>query len=87
MMIRIRSEGKAHDLVCFISERRRVCQHSEKPNTGQQMTHKRGFRFMAKQKKNNHSDIQPVAREAIAAVGNKEDFVELLRRGLECSFP
>jgi hypothetical protein len=26
----------------------------------------RGFRFMAKQKKNNHSDIQPVPREAIA---------------------
>jgi len=39
----------------------------------------RGFRFMAKQKKNNHSDIQPVPCEAIAAVGCEEDFVELLQ--------
>jgi predicted nuclease of restriction endonuclease-like (RecB) superfamily len=34
---------------------------------------------MAKQKKNNHSDIQSVPREAIAAVGCEEDFVELLQ--------
>jgi len=42
---------------------------------------------MAKQKKNNHSDIQPVPREAIAAVGCEEDFVELLRRELEWPIP
>ena len=42
---------------------------------------------MAKQKKNNHSFIPPVPREAIAAVRCEEDFVELLRRELEWPIP
>ena len=42
---------------------------------------------MAKPKKNNHLNIQPVPREAIAAVGCEEDFVELLRRELQCPIP
>ena len=42
---------------------------------------------MAKQKKNNHSIIQPVPREAIAAERGEEDFVELLRRELEWPIP
>lgn len=47
----------------------------------------RGFKVMAKQKKNNHSFIPPVPREAIAAVRCEEDFVELLRRELEWPIP
>ena len=42
---------------------------------------------MAKQKKNNHSDIQPVPREAISTVQGEEDFIELLRRELEWPIP
>lgn len=42
---------------------------------------------MAEQKKNNHSIIPPVPREAIAAVRGEEDFVELLRRELEWPIP
>jgi hypothetical protein len=38
---------------------------------------------MAKQKKNNHSAIQPVPREAIAAAESEEDFIERLRRKSE----
>lgn len=42
---------------------------------------------MAKQKRNNHSVIPPVPREAIASVRGEEDFVELLRRELEWPIP
>lgn len=42
---------------------------------------------MAKQKKNNHSDIQAVPLETIAAVGSEEDFVELLWSELEWEIP
>ncbi len=42
---------------------------------------------MAKQKKNNRSDIKPLPREAIAAVECEENFVELLRRELEWPVP
>lgn len=42
---------------------------------------------MARQKKTNRSVIPPVPREAMAAVGTAEDFVELLRREFEWSIP
>ena len=42
---------------------------------------------MARQKKNNHSIIPPVPREAIASVRGEEDFVELLRREREWPIP
>jgi hypothetical protein len=42
---------------------------------------------MAKQKKNNHPNIPPIPREAIADVQDEEDFVELLRRELEWPIP
>lgn len=37
-------------------------------------SYKRDFRLMARQKKNNHSDIASVQREAIAAVGARRIF-------------
>jgi len=52
-----------------------------------QKHHRKGSEQMAKQKKNNHSVIPPVPREAIAAVRGEEDFVELLRRDLEWPIP
>ena len=42
---------------------------------------------MAKPKKNNHLNIQPVPREAIAAVECEEDIVELVRREPEWPIP
>ena len=42
---------------------------------------------MAKQKKKNHSVISPVPREAIADVGDEEDFVDFLRHELEWPIP
>ena len=42
---------------------------------------------MAKQKKTNHIEIPPVPREAIRAVREEEDFVELVRRGLVRAIP
>ncbi|MCG2778885.1 MAG: hypothetical protein L6406_24675 [Desulfobacterales bacterium] len=42
---------------------------------------------MAKQKKKNHSVIPPVLGEAIADVGDEEDFVDFLRHELEWPIP
>jgi hypothetical protein len=49
--------------------------------------HSKGLRQMANQKKNNHSIIPPVPREAISTVQAEEDFIELLRRELEWPIP